>query len=341
MGRDRRSFPSGNSRNQHRCRPWVRSICSGRRRISGESVTAPCTIPMCAQATLRLSILRLAESSLEGPYRLFSSNFVWTPTLLPASVRTRTFSDLHFANDLWVMGGSLPTTANSVPDYYFARWDYLDSAQRQHSQRFVSAIAYGQGQRLAVSQEAITVAQCGPNAISTALILTSPDAINWTRRDTGLPRNTTNVFRGSNLGAITWTGDEWVAVGSRYVMNDRSIVLTSPDGIIWQAHDSILGSGLAFAAWGNGKVVAGKGASLFASAPITLAAPVLGLNRSGNQLLLRLTGSIGATYDIEQTPQLSVPSRVFIQSVTLSNTSQQVIASPATNGSALWRAHRQ
>jgi hypothetical protein len=278
-------------------------------------------------------------------YTAFSTNFNWTPTVLPTAFRAGRFAHLHFANDLWVMGGYLDTTTNPVP-LIVTSTNGTNWIQRALSiNGWVSAVTYEQGQWVAVGAEYVYTTQCAPNVTSTALVLTSPDGINWTRRDSGLPRSTTSAFSRSSLSAITWTGDEWVAVGSSYVLNERSVILTSPDGITWQKHNSSLGSGPEyggadnFAAYGNGRVVTGRGSTLFASAPITLARPVLGLIRTGNQLLLVLTGSIGATYDIQQTLQLSTPSWTFRQSVTLSNASQ-ILALSATNSSGFWRARR-
>lgn len=51
------------------------------------------------------------------------------------------------------------------------------------------------------------------------LILTSPDADNWTRRGNGLTLNT--------LRAVVWAADQFVVVG------DNGTVLTSPDGLNW------------------------------------------------------------------------------------------------------------
>lgn len=67
---------------------------------------------------------------------------------------------------------------------------------------------------------------------------------------------------------------------------------------------------------------------------------VLGLERVGDELRLRLTGQVGATYAIEQTPQLVSPAWTTVQTVTLTNASQQMLLSPPATSSAFWRARR-
>ena len=273
-------------------------------------------------------------------YTASSSNFNWTPTPLPSFPGAGSFSDVHFANGLWVAVGYLPTATNPVP-LIITSPNGTNWTRRSVSvtNATLDAVAYAQGQWVAVGSESIYFPLCSIYPVSTALVLTSLDGANWIRRDTSLPRGPDVISR-SSLSGITWTGDEWVAVGLYQVLTERALLLTSPDAITWQMHVSVIGAGLEFAAYGNSRVVAGGATTLLLSAPIVPAAPVLGLNRAGNQLSLFLSGSIGATYDIEQAAQLVPPSWATVQSLTLSNASQQILVSPATNSSAYWRAHR-
>ncbi len=82
-------------------------------------------------------------------------------------------------------------------------------------------------------------------------VLTSPDGLAWTIRKSSVS---------APLRAITWTGTEYVAVGS------GSTILTSPDGVTWTKNSADTPSALNGVA-GNGRrsVAVGDGGAIFAS----------------------------------------------------------------------------
>ncbi len=82
-------------------------------------------------------------------------------------------------------------------------------------------------------------------------ILTSPDGVNWTKRDSG-----TNV----TLYAITYGKGLFVAVGS------SGTILASPDGVVWTRRVPIVTPYLNDVVYGNGMFVA-MGQNIFLSSP--------------------------------------------------------------------------
>ena len=73
-----------------------------------------------------------------------------------------------------------------------------------------------------------------------SVVLTSPDAVNWTRQSAGAIDN-------SYLNMVVWSGTQYVAVGGDNSAGSKALILTSPDGVVWtqQATDqytSYLGS---------------------------------------------------------------------------------------------------
>jgi hypothetical protein len=114
----------------------------------------------------------------------------------------------------------------------------------------LAAVTYGNGQWVAVGQEPVILStpDCPYSVSSVALIFSSSDGMNWTRRESGLPTK-------SGLAGITWTGEEFVAAGFYNRMEERSVIITSPDGIAWQIRPS-LGANLFQVAYGNSRVVA-------------------------------------------------------------------------------------
>ncbi len=76
-------------------------------------------------------------------------------------------------------------------------------------------------------------------------ILTSPDGIQWTRREQN---------NDSRLSGVCWTGDQFVAVGS------DGLILTSDDGITWKSRETGSTTGLR-GVWGNTEMIIAVGGS--------------------------------------------------------------------------------
>jgi hypothetical protein len=72
-------------------------------------------------------------------------------------------------------------------------------------------------------------------------VITSPDAITWTERDSGVL---------ANLNAVTYANGLFIAVG------DLGIILTSPDGAAWSSARNADLTTLSGATWGNGLYLA-------------------------------------------------------------------------------------
>ncbi len=101
----------------------------------------------------------------------------------------------------------------------------------------LNAVAYGNNLLVAVGED--------------GTVLTSPDAVNWTRRNTG----TLNRLTG-----IVWSGNQFVAVGH------NGTILTSPDGVIWAVRNAGTTSYLDGVTWGGGQFVAVGGSTILISA---------------------------------------------------------------------------
>lgn len=195
--------------------------------------------------------------------------------------------------------------------------------------------AFGQ----AVGDERIRIPECGNNYSSVAVVLTSPDGITWTRRETGMPRGTT-PFSPSALSDITWTGDEWVAIGVfDRRLDSRAVILTSPDAIAWTPRTSITGSsqGKWLAAYGRDRVVVASDNVLQVSDPILPRPPVLDIERIGTDIRLLLTGRPGRSYDIEESAQLESPSWSTIQTLTLEQSFLRIPVPTSAASQRFWR----
>ncbi len=88
-------------------------------------------------------------------------------------------------------------------------------------------VAYGEGLFVAVGEN--------------GFILTSPDGVTWTWRDSGV---------NTSLGGVTYGNGRFVAVGQ------EGTVVTSPDGITWTSGSLGIGLPLAAVTYGNGRYVA-------------------------------------------------------------------------------------
>jgi hypothetical protein len=75
-------------------------------------------------------------------------------------------------------------------------------------------------------------------------ILSSPDGINWTERQSGVMEI---------LRDITWSGAQFVAVGGN---TQSRVILSSPDGIIWTQRHREAGPTLTSVIWGGSQYVA-------------------------------------------------------------------------------------
>ena len=84
-----------------------------------------------------------------------------------------------------------------------------------------------------------------------AIILTSPDAIEWTSRTSG-------VVGGSS--GVVWTGDRFLAAA------ETKVVTGSADGSTWTGYDVGVGTGIYKLAW-NGKLFVGVGNGEIATSP--------------------------------------------------------------------------
>jgi len=109
--------------------------------------------------------------------------------------------------------------------YYLDNWQ---SCSKPNEYGSLSGVAYGNGTFVAVG--------------SYGEILTSPDGVTWTRRDSGTERSLYGVAYGNGI---------FVAVGG-YMRE----ILTSPDGIIWTERDSGTEKDLSGVAYGAGTFVA-------------------------------------------------------------------------------------
>src|ERR1039457_1858839 len=96
------------------------------------------------------------------------------------------------------------------------------------------------------------------------VILTSPDAINWTPRTSNSQNLLFNFLWGATYGA-----GQLVAVG------DSGIILTSPDGVNWIQRNSGTRIGLWSVAYGDGTFVAVGNVPLLVSGPIPLGKPII------------------------------------------------------------------
>jgi hypothetical protein len=134
-------------------------------------------------------------------------------------------------------------------------------------------VAVGEATSLSVSGGIVTTT-------STGVILTSPDGISWTSRNSG----TANSING-----VTWNGSEFVAVGG------AGTILTSLDGISWTSRLSRTSASLSGIAWGgNIYVVVGSGGTIL-TAGVQLAQPVAKVTQNLNlPPLPTLTPSITA-----------------------------------------------
>ena len=78
-------------------------------------------------------------------------------------------------------------------------------------------------------------------------IQTSPDGVNWTRRDSG---------GADYLMDVAWGGNQFVAVGYSVVAGYSGTILTSPDGVTWTPRTSGGTYYLRGVTWGNHQFVA-------------------------------------------------------------------------------------
>ncbi len=84
------------------------------------------------------------------------------------------------------------------------------------------AVVYGNGTFVAVSVD--------------GTILTSPDGVTWTQRDSGVTR--------APLYGVTYGNNTFVAVGQYYASNTyTAVILTSPDGVTWTQRNSGVSAG--------------------------------------------------------------------------------------------------
>jgi hypothetical protein len=86
---------------------------------------------------------------------------------------------------------------------------------------------------------------------ASAIILTSPDAVEWTSRTSG-------VVGGSS--DVVWAGDRFLAAAGPQVM------IGSADGRRWTGHDVGIGTGIYKLAW-NGRLVVGVGNGEIVTSP--------------------------------------------------------------------------
>ena len=149
----------------------------------------------------------------------------------------------------------------------------------------LSAVAYGAGLHVAVGEDGAiltspdgmtwTIRDSGTTADLNGItwgggqfvaggygtILTSPDGVTWTERNPGI-----TAF----IEGITWGGGQYVAVGTT--------ILTSPDGMTWTQRDSGTTYGLRAITWGGSQFVAvGDGPVLTSPDGVTWTARVSGI----------------------------------------------------------------
>jgi hypothetical protein len=113
------------------------------------------------------------------------------------------------------------------------------TSRRSGTKDFLNAVAWSGTQFAAV----------GGIPGSSVTILTSPEGITWTPRNSGI--SPLNV-----LNAIASSGTQFVVVGSSNVFNAPAPILTSPDGISWTPRVSGTMGGLTGVVWSGTQFVA-------------------------------------------------------------------------------------
>jgi hypothetical protein len=92
-----------------------------------------------------------------------------------------------------------------------------------------------------------------------ATILTSADGVSWT------PRAAPGTLGGGALTGVTWSGTQFVAVGS--IPGSIDTILTSPDGITWTPHPPGTSKGLSAVTWSGTQFVAVGGSGQILTSP--------------------------------------------------------------------------
>jgi hypothetical protein len=92
----------------------------------------------------------------------------------------------------------------------------------------------------------VAVGENSHDTVNSAVILTSPDGMNWTPRSSSLPQ--------IPLNEVTWTGSVFLAVGGvalgHYSSTEfRAIVLSSPDGATWTTRANTTGNRFEHVLW--------------------------------------------------------------------------------------------
>ena len=187
------------------------------------------------------------------------------PSALPSS-GNQALKGLHGAPNIYQLTNDLPCGAT---------WEKIGA-----NPIGAIAIAYGNGLYVAVGNRAIvtspdgvfwttrdtTIAYWGLPSVTWSgnqfvvvkgnTILTSLDGITWNHSDTG-------AYVVSDLRGVTWGGNQFVAVG--YLGQ----ILTSPDGMTWTPRESGTSMSLTGVSWGNSQFVVVGGTILTSSDGVT------------------------------------------------------------------------